>query len=140
MQEDPDHDGAHSAACPRCGGALDMQDLFTGGRHATVAGCQVCGGHWMRDTDLQRLSEIVEPVVVEWRALPPSAEQLKTLRCPECPGAPTLEKLQSGRDARVLLDHCALCGGVWLDGRELQAIQQDSLFALAAGLTRTLVR
>ena len=134
MREEPVSEVA--VACPRCGGTLDMKDLFTGGRHATVAGCLSCGGHWMRDTDLQRLSEVVEPVLVEWRKLGPETAQQRTLRCPECPGALPMEKLQSERDARVILDHCTVCGGVWLDTRELEAIQQDSLFALAAGLAR----
>jgi Zn-finger nucleic acid-binding protein len=43
-------------------------------------------------------------------------------------------KLQSERDPRVVFDKCENCGGVWLDTNELRAIQQDSLFALLAGL------
>jgi uncharacterized protein len=43
-----------------------------------------------------------------------------------------MEKLTSSREVRVLLDTCDECGGVWLDGGELRAIQQESLPALAA--------
>ncbi len=136
MHDEPTNEGVEHVACPRCGGELGMQDLFTGGRHATVAACGTCGGQWMRDTDLQRLSEVLEPVLIEWRSLGSSAEQQRTLRCPECREAPPLEKLQSERDARVILDHCRVCGGVWLDAKELQAIQQDSLFSLLGGLER----
>lgn len=122
--------------CPRCQHELVPQELFTGGRHATVAGCLNCGGQWMRDTDLQRLSEIVEPVVIELLAVSP-ASQREVLHCPEDEGSPPLRKLRSDRDARVVLDTCDVCGGVWLDGGELRAIQQESLPALAGALLRS---
>ena len=112
-----------------------MTDLFTGGRHATVAGCANCGGTWMRDTDLERLSEIVEPVLFELVRVTPTGQDAP-LRCPECTDSPQLRKLRSSRDERVLLDTCDACGGVWLDGGELRAIQQESLPALAAAFIR----
>jgi hypothetical protein len=90
----------------------------------------------MRDSDLQRLSEVVRPVVVEWRKLVPKAEQLAPLRCIECEGAPPMRKLQSKRDVRVVVDLCERCGGVWLDVNELRAIQQEPLMALLAGLVK----
>ena len=121
--------------CPRCGAELFLQDLFTGGRHASVAACGKCGGQWMRESDLQRLSEIVSPVLVEWRQITP-ADQEKELHCPECDGAPAMSKLKSERDRVVVLDACERCGGVWLDGGELRAIQQESLPSLAAGLLK----
>ena len=113
-----------------------MTDLFTGGRHATVAGCAGCGGTWMRDTDLERLSEVVEPVLFELVRVAPGVQDAP-LRCPECTDTPLLRKLRSDRDERVVLDTCDACGGVWLDGGELRAIQQESLPALAAALLRS---
>ena len=110
-----------------------MTDLFTGGRHATVAGCASCGGTWMRDTDLERLSEVVEPVLFELVRVTPTGQDAP-LRCPECTDSPLLRKLRSSRDARVVLDTCDVCGGVLLDGGELRAIQQESLPALATAL------
>lgn len=119
--------------CPRCRLELGMQDIFPGGRHATVGACPSCGGLWMRDSDLERLSEVVEPVVVEWRNLGPEEQQSAPIDCPECEGPIRMRKMRSSRDARVVLDHCDNCGGVWLDDNELRAIQQDSLLTLAAG-------
>jgi Zn-finger nucleic acid-binding protein len=90
----------------------------------------------MKESDLQRLSEIVQPVVVEWRRLPSSEDQAVGLDCPECEGPVRMAKVRSARDDRVVLDVCDRCGGVWLDLNELRAIQQDSLLALAAGFLR----
>lgn len=123
--------------CPRCRVELGMQDIFPGGRHATVGACPSCGGMWMRDSDLERLSEVVRPVLVEWRRLAPDEYQSTALDCPECEGPIPMRKVRSSRDARVVLDHCDHCGGVWLDGNELRAIQEDSLLALAADFWRS---
>jgi Zn-finger nucleic acid-binding protein len=119
--------------CPRCGVELAMQDVFLGGRHATVGACPVCGGQWMRESDLERLAEVVEPVLVEWRRLPGEDQQRAVLRCPACEAAPAMTKLYSERDPRVVFDQCPECGGVWLDTNELRAIQQESLLRLLAG-------
>lgn len=123
--------------CPRDGREFALQDVFTGGRHATVCTCLTCHGQWMRRSDLERLSEIVTPVLVEWRRLQPAAAQNVELRCPECDEHPVMEKVQSERDARVVMDRCPRCLGVWLDRDELKAIQEESLVALAAGLFRS---
>jgi Zn-finger nucleic acid-binding protein len=122
--------------CPRCGYDLALQDLFSAGRHATVAGCTNCGGHWMRRSDLARLSEIQEPVILEWRDLRPEPAQQQELNCPECDGSPAMKKSRSERDTKVVLDSCEECGGVWLDGNELKAIQRESLFGILAGLMK----
>ncbi len=122
--------------CPRCQAPLALQDLFTGGRHATVVACGACGGHWLKGTDLQRLSEIVEPVLAERPGYVTGPEQAKVLHCPECESAPAMRKHTSPRDPRVLLDGCDVCGGAWLDGGELRAIQQESLAELVGRLLR----
>lgn len=122
--------------CPRCGEALEMRDLFTGPRHATVGACPACGGQWMRGSDLERLSEWVEPVLFEWRELPSAPAQSAVMACPACDAAPPMKKLRSERDSRVVVDQCPACSGVWLDANELQAIQQDSLWRLLGDLAR----
>lgn len=120
--------------CPRCRRELAPHDIFPGGRHATVAICVSCGGQWMNRSDLERLSEVVEPVVVEWRRLGPPEEQAAGLDCPECQVKVKMAKVSSARDDQVVLDQCGRCGGVWLDGNELRAIQQDSLLTLLSDL------
>ncbi len=118
--------------CPRCNAELAMQDVFTKGRHATVLSCGRCQGMWMRHSDLERLSEVVDPVLAERLAIAPRSETVG-LGCPQCEGHPEMRRFRSSRDERVLVDGCETCGGVWLDGGELRAIQQESLPALAAG-------
>jgi len=51
-----------------------------------------------------------------------------------------MRKMRSAREHRVLLDACDVCGGVWLDGGELRAIQQESLPALAAAFLSSKLR
>ena len=122
--------------CPRCNAALAAKDITAGGTIATVAACSKCEGQWMKANDLQRLAEIIEPVVVEVRNLPPINKQLKLMNCPECGNHPPLSKFRPERDPNVMLDYCSNCRGVWLDKNELEAIQKESLVQVLADLAR----
>lgn len=122
--------------CPRCQMTLAAKDISTAGVIATVAECLQCGGRWMKSNDLKRLSDVIEPVVVEVRNLPPINKQLKLMNCPECASHPPMSKFRPERDPNVMLDYCAECRGVWLDKNELEAIQKDSLVQVLADLAR----
>lgn len=126
--------------CPRCKSQLAPSDIHAGGRTAAVALCGSCGGKWMKANDLQRLGEVIEPVVVEVRNLPPINKQLKLMNCPECSTHPPLSKFRPERGPNVMLDFCANCHGVWLDKNELEAIQRDSLINVLADLARFVAR
>lgn len=43
----------------------------------------------------------------------------RSLRCPECPGTPKLDVLKV---AKVEIDRCPTCHGVWFDADEFQAL------------------
>jgi Zn-finger nucleic acid-binding protein len=104
-------------------------------------GCIRCGGHWLEEADLHRLEEVVEVHWVEVRHLPSRELQEAAITCPRCTTpAQTLLKLKSKRDRKVLLDACGACHGVWLDGGELVAIQQSSVWRVVADTVRYLLR
>lgn len=94
----------------------------------------------MKANDLQRMGEVIEPVIVEVRNLPTTSKQLKLLNCPECSDHPPLTKFRPERDPHVMLDYCGQCRGVWLDKNELEAIQRDSLVRVLADLARFVAR
>jgi Zn-finger nucleic acid-binding protein len=60
---------------------------------------------------------------------------MEDLKCPQCEGL-VMQKVESSRDKKVVLDVCPGCGNFWLDGGEIQAIQQDSLLVLFADAFR----
>jgi Zn-finger nucleic acid-binding protein len=91
--------------------------------------CPQCTGHWLDEDDLKRLEQVVEVKWWEFRHLPPKKVQVQPLDCPFCRPAFRLAKVQSTRDRKVIMDVCSQCHGVWLDGGELEAIEQKGVFS-----------
>lgn len=113
--------------CPRC--AVPLGDVTPDQKMAEVhgLGCSTCTGVWLEQKDLDRLQEIVEVTWFELRHIPPPELQAELLTCPRCTPARHLNKVQSDRDRKVVLDACEHCHGVWLDGGELHAIQEKGV-------------
>ena len=113
--------------CPRC--AVPLGDVTPDQKMAEVhgLGCPTCSGVWLEQKDLDRLQEIVEVTWFELRHIPPPELQAELLTCPRCTPARHLNKVQSDRDRKVVLDACEHCHGVWLDGGELHAIQEKGV-------------
>lgn len=44
--------------------------------------------------------------------------------CPRDTGT-AMEKVEFNIETNIILDHCAVCGGFWLDGRELSRINEE---------------
>lgn len=90
----------------------------------------------MSQRDLHRLEQAVEVKWIELRRVPPPELQAELLTCPVCQLARHLNKLQSDRDRKVILDVCDQCHGVWLDGGELRAIQEKGVLSALVDAAR----
>jgi len=115
--------------CPRC--AVPLRDVTPDLEMRDVhgLGCPQCQGHWLEQQDLERRQQVVDVTWFEFRHIPPPALQAEVLTCPRCAPARHLNKVLSERDRKVVLDVCAHCQGVWLDGGELHAIQEKGVGA-----------
>jgi uncharacterized protein len=115
--------------CPRC--AVPLKDVTAELNLFDVhgLGCAQCRGHWLEQKELNQLQQVVDVRWLELRHLPPADLQAELLTCPRCTPARHLNKMQSDRDRKVVLDVCAHCHGVWLDGGELRAIQEKGVGA-----------
>ncbi len=125
--------------CPRCDAELQEQtikDLFTS---IQVDCCPSCGGTWFDKGELNQLENIMEVSIVEIRKIPNKNSQLEKLKCPCCNLHPTLSKSEHFRDKNVIIDHCEVCQGIWLDKGELEAIQKDNLIASLGKIFKLLV-
>lgn len=125
--------------CPRC--SLPLRDVTPDLEMPDVhgLGCSQCGGHWLSQTDLHRLEQVVDVSWVELRHIPPPELQSELLTCPRCSPARHLNKVQSDRDRKVVLDACEHCHGVWLDGGELHAIQEKGFVSALLDAVRFLM-
>ncbi|MEW6433620.1 MAG: zf-TFIIB domain-containing protein [Myxococcota bacterium] len=126
--------------CPRCQAALTPVVVDPELDDIEALHCARCHGHWLEQKDLKRLEQVVEVHWVEVRHIPPQDLQDAPLSCPRCVPERHLVKLHSERDRKVVMDACIHCQGVWLDGGELNAIREKSVWAALVDAVRFLVR
>ena len=114
--------------CPKCNGSLRTIE-YEGIRIET---CDGCAGEWL---DADELGHIVKAREVrftpeERRAIAQATsitgvklEKVdRDLKCPKC-GA-TTDAINYGGDTGIIIDRCTGCGGLWLDGGELENVQR----------------
>ncbi len=114
--------------CPR-----DREELqpSTYEGHITVHTCPGCGGIWLDKGELEEIEEIVgHDYTSELSRIPDfignafeMARQLNS-RDISCPACGTLtESAEYAYCSQVVIDRCPKCGGIWLDKKELEAIE-----------------
>ncbi len=123
--------------CPRCTVMLDLAPHIaeTGAR-----ACPRCKGVFVEDVrTFREIETVARPTLLEIRRIPDEDAQQKALVCPRCSTtAPPMQKASSERDRKVTIDVCVNCGGCWLDGGEVDAIQKESLPKFLATVGRWL--
>jgi Zn-finger nucleic acid-binding protein len=114
------------STCPRCQTALTRSEY----EGAAVESCPSCQGQWLGAAELKHIVATREKT---WRpadlaavgAAPPLGvsvrEMTERLACPVC--ARPMEPFNYAGDSGILLDKCGGCGGIWLDGGELEQVQ-----------------
>jgi Zn-finger nucleic acid-binding protein len=96
--------------------------------------CDRCGGIWFDAHELERVlgRGHIEPLIKRGHARP--EDDARRGHCPRCRGEGYLVQI-AGPRAQVHIDICAVCGGKWLDGGELDLLGRRS----AGGLLRRAV-
>jgi Zn-finger nucleic acid-binding protein len=104
--------------CPRCN--LPMSTETHG--DIVMEHCDRCGGWWMDPDDLKAILDSIK--------LPVEGSTVRTgidltgvredAPCPRC--AVPMEPFNYAGDSGVLLDRCRRCGGLWLDGGDLERV------------------
>lgn len=112
--------------CPACSRPLRPQTLERGLR---AQHCFACGGNWIsvkayRSWWLHHQVNLPEKAAIELvQELP--AEPPYPLHCPECDYL--MSRARVGHGIQFTLDRCRNCGGIWLDGREWEALRRRNL-------------
>ena len=124
--------------CPRCKKTLETKIIKERQHEVEVDTCPDCQGIWFDKDELSVLENVSEPVVMEWRKIPNAYDQLTALFCPSCAENGLMKKAEHPRDEKVIMDYCVNCGGIWLDGGELEAIQKESWLSAIFNLMKKL--
>ncbi len=110
--------------CPACETHLNLYEAYG----IEIEGCPECKGIWLDKEELRKLKDRTDRG--SWQTLRWMDDELDAIEktnampserlCVKCPS----EKLVSTSfgDSAVMLDWCAACHGVWLDGEEFQEI------------------
>lgn len=112
--------------CPRDFSTLEAVQRAEGKLEVDV--CRQCAGVWLDSHELaalcptaSHLPERKDEVILAALARSPAGHLHATLdACPRCKGKPFELRL-----AGLLIDFCPGCGGVWLDGPEVERIVRD---------------
>lgn len=111
--------------CPRC----DQSLKEVGSKGIKVDTCNNgCCGIWFDAYELKRMDEPHEPVEdLIFSIKPKPGIKLKTgkIRCPRCVDTIYLMRHFFSVKQDVEVDHCAGCGGYWLDFGELHRIRAE---------------
>ena len=109
--------------CPRCGtttGVKRVKDL-------EVPSCDRCGGMFLDHGELNRAAERTSGDL-EFATLDVESfqhdDEFGPTTCPRCQDV-TMGKVEFNIYTNIILDYCTRCHGFWLDGRELNRINDE---------------
>ena len=109
--------------CPRCSSEM-TPDSHKDVRHET---CRSCRGMFLDHGELNR---VAEPTAGDLEFSTVHGETFAhedsygPTRCPRCVDE-TMEKVEFNAYSGIILDYCRRCKGFWLDGRELDRINEE---------------
>lgn len=124
--------------CPRCKTSLIRSKLTERLYQIEVDKCPECQGIWFEKGELNKISQVIEPRIIEFRKIPNKEIQVEPIHCPSCFSGVQLLKAEHPRDEHVIVDYCSECKGIWLDKGELEAIQQESWLQTIGRISRWL--
>ncbi|MCB9676946.1 MAG: zf-TFIIB domain-containing protein [Alphaproteobacteria bacterium] len=108
--------------CPRCSVVLQPLDIGEVGTDS----CPSCGGLLVDQRDVVGMLEVFAAALVQFFDADAPIDRVDdpwgTATCPDCGGAMVKNGYQGSPN--VMVDRCAGCGVIWIDGGELDVMAQ----------------
>ncbi len=104
--------------CPRCKIPLLTE------HHGDIVleRCEHCGGYWMTPEDLKAVLDLIR-LPVQGSATRMGIDLTDVQEDALCPICDVpLEPFNYAGDSGIILDKCRNCGGIWLDGGDLERV------------------
>ena len=108
--------------CPKCPDHPSLRERDVDGVH--VHACEACGGVWLNKGELNALIHPVEGDVEYCSADNLKDDRITNRLCPFCPET-RLSQVNFISYSEIVMDHCPICQGIWLDRGELDAITAE---------------
>lgn len=105
--------------CPRCHVTLEEREHEIPGFNVKADHCPECQGIFLDKNELKKLTgqRNINQLITEYLGVDVGSELL----CPSCGGLMDDEHFE-GEAAKITIDVCTTCHGVWLDDGELDAL------------------
>jgi len=109
--------------CPRCQVVTELRDHDG----VQVNECRNCAGMFLHHGELNKIAKPTQGDL-EFSTLHDEsfshADRFEPIACPDC-GNETMQKVEFNIHTGIVLDYCPACEGFWLDGTELDRINDE---------------
>jgi uncharacterized protein len=109
--------------CLNCGTEMINNEVTTRKDHISYDMCEKCGSLWLDKGELDKMAFLVDGSIEYCESEKDSLPEQQSKKCPRCDDS-TLAKVKFLESDDIFLHHCRNCGGFWLDGGELNLIDQ----------------
>ena len=120
--------------CPKCNGHLEVRWLDD----VEVEQCNECYGMWLDLGELPALRRKKHRQFSRETSETVTLNQ-KMAQCPCCGGEGRMTRLHDLKRPEVMIDSCAVCYGIWLDGGELEKLTETNVLLAFKDLVRDLL-
>ena len=109
--------------CLNCGTEMTNNEVITRKDRISYDMCEKCGSLWLDKGELDKMAFTVDGSIEYCESEKDSLPDQQPKKCPRCDDS-TLAKVKFLESDDVFLHYCRNCGGFWLDGGELNLIDQ----------------
>jgi Zn-finger nucleic acid-binding protein len=110
--------------CLNCGTEMTGNQVFTKKSQITYDTCEKCGSLWLDAGMLDKMAFQVKGSIEYCEQEKDAVPETHALKCPRCDDS-ALAKVKFLESGDIFLHTCRNCGGFWLDGGELNLIDQE---------------
>jgi len=107
--------------CLNCGTEMTNNQVITKKNHISYDMCEKCGSLWLDAGELDKMAFQVQGSIEYCEQEKDKEPEQKPLKCPRCDDS-VLDKVKFLESDDIFLHLCRNCGGFWLDGGELNLI------------------
>jgi Zn-finger nucleic acid-binding protein len=110
--------------CLNCGVEMNTVKVATKKNAISYESCPKCGSLWLDEGELDKMAFTVEGSIEYCEAAKEPEPEAQPKKCPRCDDS-KLDKVKFLESDEIFLHRCANCGGFWLDGNQLNLIDQE---------------
>jgi Zn-finger nucleic acid-binding protein len=110
--------------CLNCDAEMNSVNVVTKKNSISYDACPRCGSLWLDSGELDKMAFQVEGSIEYCEAAKEPEPEAEPKKCPRCEDS-TLDKVKFLESDEIFLHRCANCGGFWLDGNQLNLIDEE---------------